>query len=76
MRLTYECEPLTAGHDYIGSALVCSHAAEKIGIAYLGFQSESIKQSLEAPMRFRPTPPAFELSKKRTFQWVRRAGRR
>lgn len=32
----------------------------------LGFQSESIKHSREAPMRLRPTPPAFELSRNTT----------
>ena len=34
--------------------------------SYLGFQSESIRQSLEAPIRLSPTPPALELRRNKT----------
>ena len=37
---------------------------------YLGFQSESIKHSLDAPIRFNPTPPAFELSRNKTVAFT------
>ena len=33
---------------------------------HLGFQSESMRHNLDAPTRFNPTPPALELSRKRT----------
>jgi hypothetical protein len=35
-------------------------------LAYLGFQSESMRHNLEAPMRLSPIPPAFELRRKMT----------
>ena len=42
---------------------------------YLGFQSESTRHNRDAPIRFKPTPPAFELNKKMTdiHEYMKRA---
>lgn len=34
--------------------------------SHLGFQSESTRHNLEAPIRLSPTPPALELRRNRT----------
>lgn len=39
---------------------------------HLGFQSESMRHSREAPIRLSPTPPALELSRNKTVSHVRR----